>query len=75
VPFGQGTHYIIAMMREADRALRPRGGVEDGVSAPEPEADASRQSGLGGFVLGCAGLLVGGAGLYVGCAGSGAEAR
>src|ERR1700722_20879997 len=68
VPLGQGTHYIIPMMREADRALRPRGGVDDGVSAPEPEADAGRESSLGGIDLGCPGLCVGCAGLFSGCA-------
>src|SRR5277367_1961745 len=49
------------------RALRPYGGVDDGVSAPEPEADASREFALGGIALGCACLRVG-------LAGSGAEA-
>src|ERR1700733_8984916 len=78
VPLGQGTHYIIPIKREADRVLRPRGGVDDGLSAPESEADASREFALGGVALGCACLRVGCAGLlaslFNGCAGLGAEA-
>ena len=55
MPPGQGTHYIVLIMREAERILRPRGGVDDGDSAPEPEADASREFGLGGIAFGCFG--------------------